>query len=429
MKRALLAALVAATVCSLAACQRQAEPAAGTPAAASAEGGNAPAAAAATTAATAAPAPGVDLEALAHRVVTQSAGVKEGESVLITGRQQDAELMEDLAVEVARVGGYPMIEYGSDRLSKRLFFDVPDKYDARQDALVAKLVDAFDVVISLGNGTSENLFEGADPKRMAARAKANESVGDAMFRKGVRLVELGNNLYPTAWRAERFGMSQDELARAFWDGVNMDYTQLQASGEQIRSALAAGNQVHITNPNGTDLSFRIQGRKVGVSDGIISEEDRKQGGSALSVYLPAGDVFTTPVPGSAQGKLVDTGGTFRGKKIDSLTLTIDDGKVVAMEGTGPGYADMKAAYDAVDDARKDEFSFFNLGINPNIKLGQNSQSGSWMPAGAVTVGTGGNVWAGGDNSYNGGGQTVFLSGSTVTLDDKVIVDKGELKLQ
>lgn len=429
MKRALLAAALAAAICSLAACQRSADdtaatapPATDAPAAAPAAAEPAPSAAPAT-----APAPAVDLQALAQRVVTQSAGVKEGEAVLITGRLQDAELMEDIAVEVAKVGGYPMIEYGSDRLSKRLFFDVPDKYDAREDALVAKLVKAFDVVISLGNGTSENLFEGADPKRMAARAKANEVVAEAMFKRGVRMVELGNNLYPTAWRAERFGLSQDELARMFWEGVSMDYTGLQARGAQIRTALAGGNVVHVTNPNGTDLTFRIQGRKVGVSDGIISEEDRKEGGAALSVYLPAGDVFTTPVPGSAQGKLVDTGGSFRGKKIDNLTLTIADGKVTAMEGTGPGYADLKAMYDAADDARKAEFSFFNLGINPAVKLGQGA-AGSWMPAGAVTVGTGSNGWAGGDN-HSSIGQTVFLPGSTVTLDDKPIVENGELKLQ
>ena len=43
------------------------------------------------------------------------------------------------------------------------------------------------------------------------------------------------------------------------------------------------------------------------------------------------------------------------------------------------------------------------------------------------VGTGANAWAGGDN-HSGMGQTVFLPGSTVTLDDKPIVENGELKL-
>jgi hypothetical protein len=36
-----------------------------------------------------------------------------------------------------------------------------------------------------------------------------------------------------------------------------------------------------------------------------------------------------------------------------------------MAGSGPGYADFKAEYDAVhDDARKDLLGFVDLGINP-----------------------------------------------------------------
>lgn len=423
MKSALLAAALAAAICSLSACQRSTDEAA------------APAAASGTIAepatpapAAAVPAPSVDLAALAQRVVTQSAGVQEGDAVLITGLAQDNALMEDLAVEVARAGGYPMIEYSSDSLSRRLFFDVPDKYDARTNALVEELTDVFDVIISVGNATDEKLFEGADPARIAARSKASEAIGQAFFRNGVRMVELGNSLYPSAARAERLGLGQEELAKMFWDGIGMDYTELQARAAQVRSALAAGDVVHVTHPNGTDLTFRIKGREIGVSDGIISEEDRKKGGTALSVYLPAGEVFTTPVPGSAQGTLVDTGGSYRGKKIDRLALTIDGGKVTAIEGSGPGYADLKALYDATDDERKNEFSFFDLGINPNIRLGQASTAGNWVPAGAVTLGTGSNAWAGGDN-HSSAGQTVFLSGSTVTLDGRTVVENGELKVQ
>ena len=69
-----------------------------------------------------------------------------------------------------------------------------------------KFAEMIDVVISLGNGTSENLFEGADPKRMAARGKAGEAVGAAFLKNKVRTYDIGNNLYPTAWRAQRYGM-------------------------------------------------------------------------------------------------------------------------------------------------------------------------------------------------------------------------------
>ena len=42
-------------------------------------------------------APPTDLEQLAQRLVTQSAAVKEGESVLITGGVENMELLEDIA--------------------------------------------------------------------------------------------------------------------------------------------------------------------------------------------------------------------------------------------------------------------------------------------------------------------------------------------
>lgn len=368
-----------------------------------------------------------DLEQLAERLVNQSAAVKEGEIVYISGRAQDAELLENIAVHVRRQGAFPLIGYSSDRLARRMFFDVPEKYDAQADRAGIELAELIDVSITLGNSTSENLFEGADPKRMAARGKANEPVAKAFMQNNVRTVEVGNDLYPTAWRAERYGMNQDALASMFWNGVNLDYSELQTRGEQVKAALAAGNEMHITNSNGTDLKVRVQGRPVLVSDGIISAEDIKQGGPAVSVYLPAGEVYTTPVPGTAEGKVVHTRTFYRGKPVDDLTLTFAGGKLTGMTGTGPGYAGMKAEYDAVQDPRKDLFGFVDLGINPNVTLPANTTVGTWVPAGAVTVGAGANTWAGGDNSVPYA-LTVFLPGSTVMLDGKAIVENGELKL-
>ncbi|HEV8695747.1 MAG TPA: aminopeptidase, partial [Lysobacter sp.] len=315
MKRQLnAAALAVAVAIALIACQRT------TPEVATSTN---PATPAPETAPAAEPAKAAytDLEQLAQRLVTQSAAIKEGEIVYITGRTQDAELLEDIAVNVRKVGGFPLIEYSSDRLDKRLFFDVPEKYDAQANALGRKLADNVNVVITVANATSENLFEGADPKRMAARGKANEPVMQA-FAKKVRNIEIGNNLYPTSWRAQRFGMSDDDLARTFWNGVNIDYSELQGRGEQVKAALAAGNEVHITNPNGTDLKVRVQGRPVLVSDGVVTAEDMKRGGVAAAAYLPAGEVYTTPVPGTAEGKVVHTRTFFRGKQVDNLTLTI-----------------------------------------------------------------------------------------------------------
>ena len=423
MKRSLLAAaLAASTLLVVAGCSKPAPTDTGTPAGSTA----APAPAGTMAAAGETKAEPTDFNQLAERLVANAA-VQEGNVVLITGRMQDAALLEDIAIATRKVGAFPMIEYGSDNLSKRMFFDVPEKYDAQTDAWGQKLASVVDVVISLGNGTTENLFEGADPKRMAERAKANAGLSEMFMKEGVRNVDVGNNMYPTSWRAERYGMTQDELSQMFWGGVNIDYADLQKRGGEVKAAIAAGDEVHITHPNGTDLTFKVKGRPVLVSDGIVSAEDMKAGGASNSVFLPAGEVYTTPIAGSANGKLVNTKSFYRGKAIDNLTMEFKDGKMTSMSGSGPGYADLKAEYDAVSDPRKDEFSFVDFGINPNIKLPAKATVGTWVPAGAVTVGTGVNTWAGGSNDVPYG-QSVFLTGATVTLDGKPVIEGGTLKI-
>ncbi|OHE83096.1 MAG: hypothetical protein A2579_06545 [Lysobacterales bacterium RIFOXYD1_FULL_69_11] len=425
MNTSLLAAALAAVVAStLAGCDR---PAGETAPQAQAPDADSAAAPAPDATAAASATPPTDFNQLAQRLVTQSAAVKEGDLVWISGRPHDAALLESIAVEVRKAGAFPTIEYSSDDLSKRLFFDVPAEYDSQANGWGAALAETADVVINLDNGTSENLFEGADPKRVAARGKANEAIGQAFVRNNVRTVDVGNNLYPTPWRAERFGMDAAALSKMFWDGVNLDYAELEARGEAVRKALAAGDTLHITHPAGTDLRLRVQGRPVLVSDGVLSDADIARGGASTSVYLPAGEVYTTPVPGSAEGTLVVPHWYYRGKAVDNLTLTFQGGQVTALSGDGPGFADMKADYDAVDDARKAQFAFFDLGINPNVALPAESRVGNWVPAGTVTVGTGNNTWAGGDNSVPHS-ITASLPGASVTLDDTRIVDAGELKL-
>ena len=184
--------------------------------------------------------------------------------------------------------------------------------------------------------------------------------------------------------------------------------------------------MHITNPNGTDLTVKIEGRQFFVSDGIISADDVKKGGPAVSVYLPAGEVFCSVVPGTATGKVVESQTFFRGKEVTNLTLTFAAGKLTEMTGSGPGFADMKASYDANGDG-KELFGFVDFGINPNLHVWPTSKLGNWVQSGMVTVGIGNNAWAGGDNKV-AYGMTNYLPGSTVTLDGKTVVENGVLKL-
>ena len=414
MKRISLLSMCGVFVAGLLSCQPAATPPVATE--------NKPAASPATKSAAGAP----DFEAIANRVVTQVAAVKEGDVVFVSGSPRDMELLEDLATDSRKVGAFPLLTTGTDRMAKKYSEEVPEKYDTQTPDFDLKLATMPTVAISVDASESENALEGVSPTRLANVNKTQQPVGDVYQKRNVRTVEVGNGLYPTEWRAKRFGVATDTLAKTFWDAVNADYSGVQATGEKVKTMLSAGKELRITSPEGTDLKLKIDGRPFFVSDGVISPEDVQKGWPAVAVYLPAGEIYAAPVAGTAEGKIVIAQTFFRGKEIDNIAIIIIGGKVTSITGSGAGFEDWKKAYDAVTDPGKDMISYVDFGINPNLKIWPASKIGNWVQAGMVSIGSGNNTWAGGDNkaSFDVGDH---LPGCTVMLDGKTIIEKGEWK--
>ena len=371
-----------------------------------------------------APAGPNDSDSTARTLVEQCAGIKTGDIVLVTGRPSDMPLLESICVQVRKQGAFPLLSVGTDKLARRMFDEVPASLDSQTNELDAKLAGIVNAIISVESTENPKLFADAAPERMAARATAGMAAEQAFFKKNVKRVSLGNGLFPTEATAQMYGMDKQQLSEIFWSGVNTDYGALQATGEQFKKAFESGKMVHITNPNGTDLTFGIDHRKCFVSDGVISKEDAKQGGAACQVWLPAGEVYTTPTPGTATGRIVFDRVFFEGKEITGITMEFQNGKMASMTAV-KGMEPVKAQYDAAG-AGKDEFAMFDIGINPAVMVPANTKMQSWVPAGMVSLGIGGNTWAGGTNAC-AYGFSGFEPGSTVTIDDKTIIEKGVLK--
>jgi aminopeptidase len=364
----------------------------------------------------------VDYRSVAEKVVAQSAGVQDGDLVLISGSDEDLPLLEDIAVEVRKRGGSPLVTVASQRLGRRMYDEVPAKYDTRVPEMDMKLVGMIDVFIATEFGEGRT-FKGVPAERMAARGKAAAPVGELARKRGVRSVYLGNGLYPSAERAEQFGISREQLAGMMYRGVDADYDALQSTGDQVRRVLARGKEIRITNPNGTDLRVRIGGRPITISDGIISADDRKTGGAATSVWLPAGEVFLTPVPGTANGVVVSEEDYIQGQRLQGLRLEFKDGRLSGMTAKS-GLEPLKALYDAAGPG-KDLLGVIDIGINAEVKAPQGSSLRIWSQAGTVSIGVGNNIWAGGDNDVNFG-VVGHSPKSTLTVDGVVLIRDGKL---
>ncbi len=104
--------------------------------------------------------------------------MKEGEIVFINGGVRDVELLENLNTDVRKAGAFPMITLGSDRMFKKYYEEVAEKYDSQTPDLELKLATMPAVVFTVDSNESDNVAEGISPARLAAVGKASEPIGE-----------------------------------------------------------------------------------------------------------------------------------------------------------------------------------------------------------------------------------------------------------
>jgi leucyl aminopeptidase (aminopeptidase T) len=358
------------------------------------------------------------------RNMVQAGMVKAGDKVLINGSMRDAALLEDIAIEAAKVGAHPLITISSDRLVRRSFDEVPPAFDNVMSPVDMLLTTNFDVQILVDVGETEGLLAGVPVARRTARAKAGEPITEAYFKRNIRLVNLGNGLYPTVSLSRRLGVPQPALASAFWKAASVTPSSLRTRGETLRRAFARDGVATITAPNGTNFSVRLKSKDGFVSDGAITADKVKQGSAAAATYLPAGELILPADNGSANGKIVLDRLVWDGRLIRGLTLTFEKGVLTAMTAENDMSA-LEARYESASGA-KNRFGFIDIGLNDQTRLPVGSGRVVWTAPGSVVIGFGDNRGFGGDN------QSDFtfiaqLGGATVTVDGKPVISAGRLR--
>jgi leucyl aminopeptidase (aminopeptidase T) len=368
-------------------------------------------------------APSADLKAVANTMV-RAGMVGTGDKVQISGSVRDNPLLENLAVETMKAGGQPLITVFSEQLGRRAYDEVPVSYDSQPQTLGIALVNAFDVQLSVEVGESENIMAGVPATRIAARAAANQPVVEAFLKRGVRSVNLGNGLYPTAALAGRLGKTQAEITTIFWKAAMVSPETVRAKGEAIRSALAGAKQVTLSSANGTNITFGVMADKGFVSDGAITADKVKQGSAATQTWLPAGELLVPVAPGTAEGKVVVDKLNFQGTTIEGLTLVFSTGALTSMTAKS-GLDALKALYDA-SSGGKEQFSYIDVGLNPEAKLPTNTGRIVWMAPGGMTIGMGDNTGWGGTN-VSSFGLAGSVDAATLSVDGKALIENGTLK--
>ncbi len=209
------------------------------------------------------------------------------------------------------------------------------------------------------------------------------------------------------------GITKEVMIR----GLNADYKKISKLSFKLKNILEKGNQIKVTSPAGTNISFVIKGRKAIASNGLFHKKG--EGGN-----LPTGETFLAPVEGTANGVFVVDGSMAGLGLIKKTNLKIKVEKGYTTKITGGVLA--KKLIKQLDSVGKQarNIAEFGVGTNDSAKL-----SGILLEdekvLGTVHIALGNNVTMGGSVNV-----ALHLDGvikkPSIFLDDIIIMKDGKL---
>ncbi len=368
----------------------------------------------------------VDYEDLAKRIVNTSANVQPGEVVVVSGGQHTVPLMEAIAIEVQKAGGFVTIFLNTDKLARARWFDVPEKYLEQPAHYFGSWLKEIDVWIGLPDLEDTKFVESDVPEeRFAMASKANQSLAAALNDTEVRVLGVG---FPSRQDAAINGLDFATYEQLHWAAVNADYGRIAEQGNHLKQLLMGAKSVRITSPSGTDLTVSVGDRPVLVWDGVVTPEDAKSKVFLTRMAtLPDGSVSFSPIEASTNGHVVVPQHRIRDNPLTGVRFEFKSGKITDFhaEQGKKQFEEVMAAHEGT----KDVISGISIGLNPALRVIEENGAG-YRPidgAGMVMITTGGSMLSGGSNTATGGFDFP-ITNATVTIDGRTVVEDGKLKL-
>jgi len=300
-------------------------------------------------------------------------GAKKNEKILVITDEQKREMGLSLHENAVRMGYFSLLV---EMKSGKINGEEPPKE-------IAELMQKFDVVFC---PTAKSLTH-TDARRSAS---AN----------GVRIAT-----FP--------GITKDVMIR----GMNADYKAISKRTIKLQKILVKGKSVRVTAQAGTDISFKITGRKVIPSKGLFHAKGE-------SGNLPTGETFLAPVEGTSNGVFVVDGSMAGLGLIKNANIKIEVEKGYATKISGGTLAKkLKTMLDKVGKEARN-IAEFGIGTNDSAKL-----SGVLLEdekvMGTIHIALGNNVSMGGSVNV-----PIHLDGvvkkPTVWMDRKLLMKDGKL---
>ena len=202
-------------------------------------------------------------------------------------------------------------------------------------------------------------------------------------------------------------------------GAQADYDALYAEGQQLAAIWQEAAHIRLTTAAGTDLRALISGEKVIIECGFATEPGQE---AAFS----DGEVSQMPRVNTASGVLVVDGPIAHIGQPDSpITLQVENGRVTQVIGNCRQADELRHIITTIKDA--DNIAEIGIGLNGSCRRNGDFEEEK-KGRGNVHVAIGDNVFYGGDVRCAVHMDMVIYR-PTVHLDDRVVVEAGQVKIE
>lgn len=362
-----------------------------------------------------------NIEKLARRIAL-GLNVVPGEHVLITGGVQQFDLLARVAVLVAAAGGRQRLAVSNDDLSLGLAMEVPAEYiDRLPDSHDKYLAGLFDACIAIPSTTDPARFRDIPAERMKLGQDAGMILGDITKSARRRSIYMG---WPAEYSARSCGMDLTDFEQLFLDAFFADPGEMEIPARWIADRYRKGGEGHITSTKGSDLRFRISTeRRVMIDAGRFDMDMVKSGD--ITKNLPCGEVYTTVVEESVEGRAVFDLVFVESEPVRDLVLEFREGRLVDAHAA-EGIEKFRKRYDLAI-GQKDRIGELGVGLNPALKSPLGHTLLDEKIQGSIHLALGENRMYGGVNVSSLHWDLVMLQ-PTLRVDDDLLLAEGDFQV-
>ena len=346
----------------------------------------------------------------ARAIVTSIACLKEKFNVLVVCGLHNKMLAEHIMLESYAVKAYPHLWVFDEKFFLKYAKTFSEDAIAILPEHLRSLLENSNVIIWLSQYDDLEKFPANVRKPIVSFWDAVHEVIETKPRLFVNLLSAGC--------IEGMGIRYRKYFHSFVNALNVDYGKIRKIGNAITSRLDGKKDVQVYDANGTDLTFSIDKRRIGIEIGTL--EECFSTGKECDVEVPGGEVYVAPIETSAYGVLSVK--EFGDYGIQNLELRFEKGKI----------ADFRAerGYDVFRDllekaeGDKDRIAEFGIGINYGMKfIGYRIYDEKAL--GTTHIAIGNNIHLGGVNKASIHWDFV-LNNPSIEVDNRLLMEKGKL---